>query len=276
MLLGYSRFGDENKLQWLSPLGEPRYAQVFRAMLQTPETAPLQVDSSYLVAEDSTNHGVASPGFSEKFFRECGLSTALDEAQRADLAASLQAALHDAVCTLAVRYSSAAGERNICLGGGIALNALLVAHLEQSGKFAGVFTHPAAGNAGNAMGAALHVAHQVLRIELRDELAHLFLGPEYSDEEIKEVLDNSKLTFRYLPQRREIIVDAVQALQQDRILGWFQGRMEFGPRALGARSILASPLGTYVNENLNHYVKHRESFRPFAAAVQAEIGRAHV
>ena len=149
---------------------------------------------------------------------------------------------HDAVCTLAVRYSSAAGERNICLGGGIALNALLVAHLEQSGKFAGVFTHPAAGNAGNAMGAALHVAHQVLRIELRDELAHLFLGPEYSDEEIKEVLDNSKLTFRYLPQRREIIVDAVQALQQDRILGWFQGRMEFGPRALGARSILASPL----------------------------------
>src|SRR5207253_10670771 len=95
-------------------------------------------------------------------------------------------------------------------------------------------------------------------------------GPEYSGAQIKEVLENCKLRFRYLRTREELLSAAVEVLQQNHILGWFQGRMEFGPRALGSRSILASPLGSYVNENLNQYVKHREKFRPFAASVTEE------
>lgn len=275
MLLGYSAFGDENKLQWLSTLGEPRYAEVFREILQPREGALLHLDPRYLAPADSAAHSVA--GFTDRFFAACGIGDVergvariVDEQQRADLAASLQAALNDTVLEIARRYACPSSEGNICLGGGVALNSLLVAHLEQSGEFGAVFVQPAAGNAGNALGAALHVAHETLGLSGREPLEHLFLGPEFSDEQIKDVLDNSKLTFQYLPQRKELIAAALKALAQNRILGWFQGRAEFGPRALGARCILASPSGKYVNENLNHYVKHREKFRPFAAAVPAE------
>jgi carbamoyltransferase len=152
----------------------------------------------------------------------------------------------------------------------VALNSLLVEKLEMSGCFEGVFVQPAAGNAGNALGAALYCAHGLLGLTPRNRLQHLFYGPEYSDDTIKDVIENCKLRFRYLPKREEMIAAAVDVLRQDQILGWFQGRAEFGPRALGARSILASPLGRYVNENLNQYVKHREQFRPFAASVTEE------
>ena len=98
----------------------------------------------------------------------------------------------------------------------------------------------------------------------------MYFGPQYTSDEIKDVLDNCKLEFRYLPTRGELVEATVGELQKNRIVGWFQGRAEFGPRALGARSILASPLGPYVNENLNDFVKHREKFRPFAISVQEE------
>jgi carbamoyltransferase len=129
---------------------------------------------------------------------------------------------------------------------------------------------PAAGNAGNALGAALYTAHVLLQLPRRFRLEHVYYGPEYSGPQIKEVLENCKLNFRYLRTRDEIVKAGVEILQQNRILGWFQGRAEFGPRALGSRSILASPFGPYVNENLNQYVKHREKFRPFAASVIEE------
>jgi carbamoyltransferase len=160
--------------------------------------------------------------------------------------------------------------KNLCLAGGVALNSLLVEKLETAGSFEGVFVQPAAGNAGIALGAALYSAHAEAGLSPRETLEHLFYGPEYTDAEIKDVLENCKLRFRYFPKSGELVATALEELRQERIIGWFQGRSEFGPRALGARSILASPLGRYVNENLNQYVKHREQFRPFAAAVIEE------
>jgi carbamoyltransferase len=133
-----------------------------------------------------------------------------------------------------------------------------------------VFAQPAAGNAGNALGAALYCAHSTLGLKPARALEHLFYGPQYSDDAIKGVLDNCKLRHLSVPKDDDLIRKAVEVLRQDQILAWFQGRAEFGPRALGGRSILASPLGRYVNENLNEYVKHREQFRPFAASVTAE------
>jgi carbamoyltransferase len=186
------------------------------------------------------------------------------------LAASIQQAMEEVVLETARQFASRQQVRNLCLAGGVALNSLLVERLEDSGEFDAVFVQPAAGNAGNALGAALYCAHGLVELESRRKLEHLFYGPEYSDNAVKDVLDNCKLRYRYLPRREELIGAAVEALQQDQILGWFEGRAEFGPRALGARSILASPLGRYVNENLNEYVKHREKFRPFAASVTEE------
>ena len=162
----------------------------------------------------------------------------------------------------------AGAAKNVCLAGGLAYNALLVSSLEQHHN---VFVQPAAGNAGTAIGAVLHAWHGVYRESRRASLSDMCLGPNYTAEEVKKVLENCKLRFRYLLTTEELIGSAVAAIDNQKIIAWMQGRMEFGPRALGNRSILASPLNAYSTENLNTYIKHREPFRKFAASVPAEL-----
>ncbi len=157
---------------------------------------------------------------------------------------------------------------NVCIAGGLALNAFLIHSLEA--RFANVFVQPVGGNAGTALGAALHVWHNFYGESARVPFETLCLGPAYSPEQIKGVLENCKLRFRYLLTEGELIRQAIQALAENKIVAWMQGRMELGPRALGNRSILASPLNPYSTENLNVYIKHRESFRKFAASVPEE------
>jgi carbamoyltransferase len=182
-----------------------------------------------------------------------------ENARREDIAASVQKALEDYVMELA-------GEGgNLCLAGGVAWNALMVSALEASGLYTGVFAQPAAGNAGTALGAALHVYGKHL------DAGGYALGPEFNVGEIKQALENCKLRFRLLPSVPELIGAAVDQLRQHHILAWMQGRMEFGPRALGHRSILASPHDPYSTENLNTFIKHREGFRKFAASVPEEL-----
>lgn len=269
-LAGFTAGGDEHKLQWLSAWGKPTYAPVFRNILRRDGDSLLSVDQSFFLAGRNDRGG-----FAEKFFAATGIhpSEPISEPCRADLAASAQQVLEETVMEIACRLASrpaAGGIEALCFAGGVALNSLLVEKLETSGVFREIFVQPAAGNAGNALGAALYCAHSLLGLSPRTTLEHLYYGPEYSVSQIKDVLENCKLRFRYLQTREEILSVAVQILRQDHILGWFQGRAEFGPRALGARSILASPLGPYVSDNLNHYVKHREKFRPFAASVTEE------
>jgi carbamoyltransferase len=150
----------------------------------------------------------------------------------------------------------------------LALNALLISSLEQSKK---VFVQPAAGNTGTALGAVFYAWNSLLGQKKRATLNDLCLGPSYDGEEIKKVLENCKLRFRYLLTTGELIDSAVRDLNAEKIIAWMQGRMEFGPRALGNRSILASPLNPYSTENLNLFIKHREPFRKFAASVPSEI-----
>ena len=251
-LLGFAAGADEHKVQWLSPTAEPEFAPLFLEIIGER----LQIDRSYF---DSGR--LTQGGFSGRFYRKLGIEdrAAIPEPLRARIAASLQNAVSQTVLRLA-------GEGgNLCIAGGLAFNALLVAALEQSGKFDGVFVQPAAGNSGTALGAALSV------LEEHVDAGDYCLGPSFSAEEIKRVLENCKLRFRLLLTTDEVIATAVRALEEGKILGWMQGRMEFGPRALGNRSILASPLDPYSTENLNAYIKHREGFRKFAASVPAEV-----
>jgi len=165
-----------------------------------------------------------------------------------------------------------AGEsENLCLAGGLALNVLLVAALERSGRWKNLFVQPAAGNAGTALGAVLQAWHHELRESKRVAFGDLCLGPSYTAEQIKQVLENCKLNFRYLLTTDELIETAEREIRDQKIVAWMHGRMEFGPRALGNRSILASPLNPYSTENLNIYIKHREPFRKFAASVPEEV-----
>jgi carbamoyltransferase len=258
-MLGYEPRTDEHKVQWLSVAGAPVYLDVFRKILHGSSAPWPRLDRSYFDSDRLTNGG-----FSKKFYEETGTDREkpLTQQVKADLACSLQNAVGEAVCAIL------APAQNVCVAGGLALNALLIRALET--QFARVFVQPAAGNAGTALGAALHAWHNFYGETKRVPFETLCLGPAYTAQQIKGVLENCKLRFHYLLTEGELIERAIEALKDNRIVAWMQGRMEFGPRALGNRSILASPLNPYSTENLNVYIKHRESFRKFAASVPQE------
>ncbi len=204
-------------------------------------------------------------GFSEKFYARVGLAGGeeIPATLRAPLAAGLQHAIEGVVLRMAGSHE------RLCVAGGLGMNALLISALERSKK---VFVQPAAGNAGTALGAVFYVWNNVFGQKKRAALNDLCLGPSYTAEEVKQVLENCKLKFHYLMTTDELVERAVRELTgEKKIIAWMQGRMEFGPRALGNRSILASPLNPYSTENLNIYIKHREPFRKFAASVPEEM-----
>ena len=260
-LLGFQSGREEHKVQWLSLAGRPLYRDLFFTIMGGAGARLPNLDHSYFDPSRQV-HGA----FSDKFYRELGLdpSEEFDSQTQRDLAASAHQAVADTVLRLA-------GEANsLCLAGGIAMNALLVHALEESGRFGEVFVQPAAGNAGTAIGSVYHAWHVVFKRQERVPMSDMFLGPMHDSEEIKQVLENCKLRFKYLLTDAELVDSAVQRLSDNQIVAWFQGRTEFGPRALGNRSILASPLNPYSTENLNVYIKRREKFRKFAASVPEE------
>jgi carbamoyltransferase len=261
-LLGFKANADEHKVQWLSASGGSEYEDVFSDILPHGQGGWPRLDRSYFHFDRR-----GAGGFSAKFYRRLGLEDGAEIPmdKRASVAAGLQRALERTVIAMA-----GSGE-NLCLAGGLALNVFLVAALENSARWKNVFVQPAAGNAGTAIGAALHAWHNVQGQSTRVCFDTLCLGPGFSAEEIKQVLENCKLRFRYLLTTGEVIEAAVRELQNNKIVAWMHGRTEFGPRALGNRSILASPSNPYSTENLNIYIKRRESFRKFAASVPEEV-----
>ena len=259
-LLGFDTNLDEHKVQWLSVAGDDRYRDLFLEILSLSESGP-RLDRSFFSTE-RLQHG----GFSARFYERLGLkdAAAIPDKLRPHVAAGAQKAIEAAAIRMACQG------RNLCLAGGLGLNALLVFALETSSGYENVFVQPAAGNAGTALGAVLETWHSVYQQQKRVPLETLCLGPSYSAAEIKQVVENCKLRFRYMLTTDEVIDTAVAQLGDNKIVAWMHDRMEFGPRALGNRSILASPLDPYSTENLNVFIKHREPFRKFAASVPAE------
>jgi carbamoyltransferase len=261
-LLGYQPNADEHKVQWLSTSGDDRFVGLFAEVLGTdsndwPRPARAFFDS----------HKLGAGGFSARLYKGLGIDdgATVPPQLRAHVAAGVQRAVERAVVGMAGRG------RNLAIAGGLGLNALLVAALERCGKWEHVFVQPASGNAGTAIGAAFYGWHNIHRKPRLGGMCTLFLGPEFGREEIKQVLENCKLRFRHLLTTGEVIATAVQELNESKIIAWMHGRMEFGPRALGNRSILASPLNAYSTVNLNEFIKHREPFRKFAASVPDEL-----
>jgi carbamoyltransferase len=252
-LLGFQQGADEHKVQWLSTYGDDRYVPVFDEILAGDWP---RLDRNWFHAERES-------GFSSRFFRALDLDPQVPVPAKlhAHLAAGIQRGVERAVSRMA---GSAA---RLCLAGGLGLNALLVSALERERE---VFVQPAAGNAGTAIGAVLWVWHTIFRESTRVDLGNMCLGPQFTAEQVKQVLENCKLRFRYLVTSDEAVELAVRQLSENQIVAWMHGRMEFGPRALGNRSILASPQNRYSTENLNVFIKHREPFRKFAASVPEE------
>ena len=263
-LLGFEANADEHKVQWLSTAGNGTLVPLFREILSRPARTPgsMRLDPSFF-AGNRTHSG----GFSEKFFERLGLpdGAAIPTELKPEVAAGVQKAIEELVIEIAGN-----GE-NLCVAGGLFFNALLVRALETSSHWKNVFVQPAAGNVGTALGVVLYAWHSALQMKRRAATPNLFLGPSYDAEVTKRVLENCKLRFHYLVTTDELLETAVRLLGENKIVAWMHGRMEFGPRALGNRSILASPRNPYSTENLNLYIKHREPFRKFAASVPAEL-----
>ncbi len=267
-LLGFRPRRDEHKVQWLGRDATASYLPAFRKLF-TPNSQGLpHLNRRYF------GRGVgARSAFSSDFYQELGLAGAkapVDPAFRAAIARSAQEYLEEAVIALAERFRKATGAEYLCVSGGVFLNVLLARALETRTGFRKVFVQPVSGNAGTALGAAALGRLRVTGKVQREVLRHLYLGPEPEAGQIKAVLDNCKIIYRYLPNEEELLEEAARILREDKILAWYQGRVEFGLRALGNRTILASPFSTYVIDNLNQYIKHREDFHPFAISVQAE------
>ncbi len=249
--LGFLHSSDEYKVMALASFGKPRYIGAFREMVQ------LDADGRYTVRP---------PRLQERF-GPARLRGAPLTQQHMDIACSLQAVLEETVQELAHWLHGKTGAQNLGMAGGVALNCVLNGKLQACGPFQEIWVQPAAGDAGTALGAALWIDAATRRGSPRQyTMEHAFLGPEYGEHVIEDFLRWAQLPYRRL---ENIAEQTAELLAQDRIIGWFQGRMEFGPRALGARSILASPLRASMQTRLNE-IKDREDFRPVAPVVLEE------
>jgi carbamoyltransferase len=249
--LGFLHSADEYKVMALASFGKPRYVAEFRAIVQ------LGVGGQYTIQP---------PHLEERFGPARRRGEPLEQ-RHCDVAHSLQVVLEESVLELARWLHRATGSTNLCLAGGVALNCVMNARLRDRGPFKRIWVQPAAGDAGTALGAALWIdAQERGGDERRFRMDHAFLGPAYGDEEIEQFLRWSRLPYRRLA---DVAHETAGILAQDKVVGWFQGRMEFGPRALGARSILASPIPATMQARLNE-IKDREDFRPVAPVVLEE------
>jgi carbamoyltransferase len=268
-LLGFRPHGEEHKTQWLGLAGEPVFLDLFLDALRSTPSGPPHLNTRFF-----RRSYAGELSFSDEFYRRVGLPVVAQpiagDAIRANIAASLQQACTVIVCEWLEKTRQETNSRSLCLAGGLFLNPLLVAAVESSTRFENVFVQPAAGIEGTALGAAYLAWHREEEGPRIGFARAPYWGPEFSNDAVKSVLDNCKASYKWCDSEEAKIGETVRMLHAGKIVAWYQGAAEFGPRALGNRSLLASPWSPYVKENLNDYVKHRESFRPFALAMPEE------
>lgn len=269
---GFKILSGEYKLMGLAPYGEPKYVNLIEKHL-----IDLKQDGSFRLNMDYFDYCTGFQMTNEKFYHLFGLPRLPDEPltqREMDLAASVQCILEKIVLRMARSAAKETGMRNLCLAGGVALNCVANGKLLKDGGFERIWVQPAAGDAGGSLGAALSVWHEFLgnpRVVQgkADAMKGAYLGPAYSNERIEEHLEKLSASFKRV-EEEELLDTVVSTLLEGKAVGWFQGRMEFGPRALGNRSILGDARSTDMQKILNLKVKFRESFRPFAPSILAE------
>ena len=269
---GFRVNSGEYKVMGLAPYGVPKYASAIRDHL-----VEIGADGSIWLNPEYFNYVTGLTMTSAKFHDLFGGPPREPESKltqkEMDLAASIQAVTEDAMLAVARHAHAVTGERRLCLAGGVALNCVANGRILREGPFEDVWIQPAAGDAGGALGAALAVWHQMLgrarTATGRDTMRGSLLGPEFTDDEIAAYLASASAVSTKLagPELASRVADLVASEQ---VVGWFHGRMEFGPRALGARSIIGDARSSSMQSVMNLKTKFRESFRPFAPAVLAE------
>lgn len=270
---GFRVNSGEYKVMGLAPYGEPKYTQlILDNLIDVKDDGSYRLDQSYF--NYCTGLTMTNKKFDDLFGRPARKPDQ-DELEQfhMDIAASVQEVTEIIVLKLTVSLAKETGIRNLCMAGGVALNCVANGKIQRAGHFDNIWIQPAAGDAGGALGAAqavAHMVHDVPRIvQPKDNMQGSYLGCEFADDEIKRRLAAVGAVFEEHSQA-QMLKHAATALSNQQVVGWFQGRMEFGPRSLGGRSILGDPRSEAMQRTLNLKIKYRESFRPFAPSVLCE------
>jgi carbamoyltransferase len=276
--LGFKVDCDEYKVMGLAPFGEPRFADLIRERI-----VDIAGDGSFRLDTSFFDYAAGLRMTSEKFHQLFGAAPREPESEltqdHMDLAASIQQVSEEIVLRAARHVHALHPSENLCLSGGVALNCVANGRLLREGPFESIWIQPAAGDAGSALGVALYVWHQLLdepRVpKPSDSERGALLGVEFGAEEIERFLEGTNADWTRIDDEQALTGRVAELLVDGKVVGWFQGRMEFGPRALGSRSILADPRRPDMQQLVNQKVKFREGFRPFAPAVLEEHAAAH-
>ena len=271
--IGFKVNSGEYKVMGLAPYGEPKYVKLItNKLIKVSQDGSFQLDMSYF------NYATGLTMTNRKFHKLFGAPPRKSETEitqrEMDLAASIQKVIEDIIIKIAKAIAIETGENNLCLAGGVALNCVANGVLLREKIFDRIWIQPAAGDAGGAIGAALSVwylhynAHRELPSQ-DDAMNGSYLGPSFSNNEIESQLKECGANFKKVNDE-DLLNYVVSALAKENAVGWMQGRMEFGPRALGSRSIIADPRSPIMQKQLNLKVKYRESFRPFAPSILRE------
>ena len=271
--LGFKVNSGEYKVMGLAPYGIPKYKEtILSKLLDLKEDGSFKLDQSYF------NYATGLTMTNEKFSKLFGQKIRKIETEKLtqfhmDIAASIQAVTEDIVLCMTRTLAKEYGIPNLCMAGGVALNCVANGKILQDGSFKNIWVQPAAGDAGGALGAALGLWYNELNnkriVNQSDSMKGAYLGPAFTNDVIEQELQTLGAVFKKLKDK-EVINETAQAIVEGKVIGWFQGRMEFGPRALGTRSIIADPRLKNMQKLLNLKIKFRESFRPFAPSVLRE------
>jgi len=267
--LGFTELEGAGKVMGLASYGKPAYLKEFKKIVKFEPEGKFELDLSYFqyhLAHRKQNEWVA-----EKFMRAFGPAREIDgplEQRHMDIAASLQQIVEEAIFHLAERLFGLTKQKNLCIAGGVALNSVANAKLLANSRFKEFYIQPLANDAGGALGAAFYLYHQILGQPRVTVMTHAYWGPAFTDQEI--ITSLSSFSGLNVKRSTEIEKETAHLLARGKIIGWLQGRMEGGPRALGNRSILVDPRNPQMMDILNKRVKFREAFRPFAPSILEE------
>jgi carbamoyltransferase len=277
--LGFPYYGDEGKVMGLAPYGEPRFVDQFREIIRTEERGQFRLNLDYFRhhaegVEMTWDQGSPVIGriFSDAFVKTFGRArepgAPLTERER-DIAASLQLRLEEIAFHVLNHLHEQTGLTELGLAGGVAYNSVMNGKILLHTPFKNVFVQPAAGDSGTALGVCYHLHNQVLKQSRSEAMIGAYTGPEFKGDRIREALEQNGLEFEHFDDQ-DVTKKAASDVADGLVVGWFQGRMEFGPRALGNRSIVADPRRAEMKCVLNERIKKREPFRPFAPSILEE------
>ena len=278
-LLGFPHYGDEYKVMGLAPYGEPKYVDKLKDVLRFDSNGLFSLDLKYfrsaksgIVSYGDDHIPVVAPLYSEKMIEKFGAVRKKEEPlsqYHKDLAASVQRVTEELIFHILNHLQKKTGIENICIAGGVAQNSVANGKLTRNTSFKNVYIPSAGHDAGISMGSALYVYNHILKQERAAPVWSAYTGSRFSNEEIEQYLKSRNITYtRYSDE--ELYEKVSDQLINAGVVGWFNGRAEFGPRALGARSIIADPRRTDAKDLLNAKIKRRESFRPFAPSILKE------